>query len=75
LADKYGKTPVQIILRFEVQEGVAVLPKSTNPAHMAGNLDLFDFRLADDEMKEIRRAGYRQRAAMILTSRAWVKCC
>ncbi|MBB5182668.1 aldo/keto reductase [Catenisphaera adipataccumulans] len=55
LAEKYGKTPVQIILRFEVQEGVVVLPKSTNPAHMAGNLDLFDFRLSEDEMKEIRQ--------------------
>ena len=55
LADKYGKNPVQIILRFEVQEGVVVLPKSTNPVHMAGNLDLFDFRLSEDEMTEIRR--------------------
>jgi 2,5-diketo-D-gluconate reductase A len=55
LAEKYGKTPIQIILRFEVQEGAVVLPKSTNPAHMAGNLDLFDFRLAEDEMTAIRQ--------------------
>ncbi|MGI6212469.1 MAG: aldo/keto reductase [Anaerovoracaceae bacterium] len=54
LAEKYGKTPVQIILRFEVQEGVVVLPKSTNPDHMAGNLDIFDFRLSDEDMNEIR---------------------
>ncbi|MGI5888883.1 MAG: aldo/keto reductase [Oscillospiraceae bacterium] len=55
LGQKYGKTPVQVILRFEIQEGVAVLPKSTNPAHMAGNLDIFDFRLSDDELNEIRK--------------------
>jgi diketogulonate reductase-like aldo/keto reductase len=55
LADKYEKTPVQIILRFEVQEGVAVLPKSTKPAHMAGNLDIFDFQLTEDEMNDIRK--------------------
>lgn len=55
LADKYGKTPVQIILRFEVQEGVVVLPKSLNPKHMAGNLEIFDFELLESEMNDIRR--------------------
>ncbi len=55
LAQKYGKTPAQIILRFAVQEGVVVLPKSLNPVHMAENLDLFDFRLEDQEREEIRR--------------------
>lgn len=47
LAGKYGKNPGQIILRFEVQEGVITLPKSTNP-------DIFDFTLTEDEMNEIR---------------------
>lgn len=55
LAEKYGKTPVQIILRFEVQEGVVVLPKSTNPRHMAGNLEIFDFALLESEMNDIRQ--------------------
>lgn len=54
LAEKYGKNPGQVILRFELQEGVIVLPKSTNPARIAGNLDLFDFALTEDEMEEIR---------------------
>jgi 2,5-diketo-D-gluconate reductase A len=55
IGEKYGKTPIQVILRFEVQEGVVVLPKSTNPSHMAGNLDIFDFRLSEAEMNEIRK--------------------
>ena len=54
LAEKYGKNPGQVILRFEIQEGVIVLPKSTNPARIAGNLDLFGFALTEDEMEEIR---------------------
>ena len=43
LAHKYNKTTGQIILRFEVQEGFVVLPKSTNPQHMADNIDIFEF--------------------------------
>lgn len=54
LADKYGKNPGQIILRFEVQDGLIVLPKSTNPQRIAGNIDIFDFELPDGEMDSLR---------------------
>lgn len=54
LADKYGKNPGQIILRFEVQDGLIVLPKSTNPKRIAGNIDIFDFELSDGEMDSLR---------------------
>lgn len=54
LAEKYGKTPGQIILRFEVQEGVIILPKSVNPERIKGNLELFDFELTKDEMASLR---------------------
>lgn len=54
LADKYGKNPGQIILRFEVQDGLIVLPKSTNPQRIAGNIDIFDFELSDGEMDSLR---------------------
>ena len=54
LAEKYGKNPGQIILRSEIQEGLIVLPKSTNPERIAGNIDIFDFELEDSEMEEIR---------------------
>ena len=54
LADKYGKNAGQIILRFEVQDGVITLPKSTNPERIRTNLDIFDFELTGDEMNKIR---------------------
>ena len=54
LAEKYGKNAGQVILRFEVQDGLIVLPKSTNPARIAGNLDIFDFALTEDEMDALR---------------------
>ncbi|MDE6592043.1 MAG: aldo/keto reductase, partial [Oscillospiraceae bacterium] len=54
LAEKYGKNPGQIILRFEVQEGFVTLPKSINPDRIKGNIDIFDFSLTDREMDSIR---------------------
>lgn len=54
LAKKYNKNPGQIVLRFEVQDGLIVLPKSTSPARIAGNIDIFDFELTADEMEALR---------------------
>lgn len=54
LAEKYGKNAGQVILRFEVQDGLIVLPKSTHPERIAGNLDIFDFALTEDEMDALR---------------------
>ncbi|MDE5831762.1 MAG: aldo/keto reductase, partial [Desulfovibrio sp.] len=54
LAKKYNKNPGQIILRFEVQDGLIVLPKSTNPARIAGNIEIFDFELTPEEMRGMR---------------------
>ena len=53
LAEKYGKSPVQVILRWHVQKGNSIIPGSKSPAHLADNLDIFDFALTDDEMAEI----------------------
>lgn len=54
LADKYHKNAGQVILRFENQEGIIVLPKSTHKDRMAGNLDLFDFTLTEAEVASLR---------------------
>ena len=54
LAQKYGRDAGQIILRFEVQDGLIVLPKSTTPARIAGNLRIFDFALTEEEMHQLR---------------------
>ena len=50
LAKKYGKTTAQIIMRWHLQEGNVIFPKTLNPQHMADNLDIFDFELTDEEM-------------------------
>lgn len=54
LAEKYNKTNVQIILRWHIQEGNIVFPKSSNPQHIKDNFNIFDFELTDDEMNQIR---------------------
>ena len=55
LANKYGKSNVQIILRWHIQEGTIVFPRSTNPAHIKENFEIFDFQLTEEEMNEIRQ--------------------
>ena len=54
LAEKYQRDAGQIILRFELQEGIIVLPKSVKPARMQSNLNVFDFSLAEEEMNRMR---------------------
>ena len=54
LAEKYGKNNVQIILRWHIQEGTIVFPKSTNPKHIQDNINIFDFELTAEEMERIR---------------------
>jgi 2,5-diketo-D-gluconate reductase A len=54
LAEKYSKSPVQVILRWHVQVGNIAIPKSTNPKHIISNIDIFDFELSNDEMEAIR---------------------
>ena len=55
LGQKYGKTNVQIILRWHIQEGTIVFPRSTNPVHIKENFEIFDFELTHDEMNEISK--------------------
>ncbi len=51
MAQRYGKTPGQIVLRWHVQQpGVVAVPKSANPERIAHNLAVFDFTLSDDDM-------------------------
>lgn len=54
LSEKYNKNVGQIILRFEVQEGIIVLPKSVTSSRIESNIQLFDFELTEEEMEEIR---------------------
>lgn len=61
LAAKYGKSVVQIILRWHIQEGNVVFPKSTDPEHLAANIDIFDFEIADEEMALINELDKNKR--------------
>jgi diketogulonate reductase-like aldo/keto reductase len=53
LAEKYGKTPAQIVIRWHLQLGNVVIPKSVTPSRIAENIDVFDFELADDDVMSI----------------------
>ena len=61
LAQKYGKSNAQIILRWQIQSGNIVIPGSKNPAHIRDNFDLFDFSLTDEEMSRIAAMDQRKR--------------
>ena len=54
LGQKYRKRNAQIILRWHIQDGNIIFPKTTNPQHMKENFDIFDFALTDEEMTKIR---------------------
>lgn len=54
LAEKYNKDIGQIILRFENQDGAIVFPKSVHASRIKSNLNIFDFELTNDEMKQIK---------------------
>lgn len=52
-ASKYNKNPGQILLRFAHQNGIVVIPKSTNTDRLRGNIDIFDFELNKDDMDHL----------------------
>jgi methylglyoxal/glyoxal reductase len=50
ISRKYGKTPAQLILRWNIQHGVSTIPKSANPHRIKENFDLFDFAISAEDM-------------------------
>jgi D-xylose reductase len=61
IAARHGKTPAQVVLRWGVQRGTSIIPKTSRPARLAENLALFDFQLTEGEMAGLTRldAGRR----------------
>lgn len=53
IAEKHGKSVAHVILRWDLQRGVVVIPGSSNPEHMKENISIFDFELSDEEMARI----------------------
>ena len=53
IAEAHGRTPAQVILRWHLQQGRIVIPKSVTPSRIAENLDVFGFELSADELSAI----------------------
>jgi D-xylose reductase len=60
-AERTRKTPAQVVLRWGVQRGTAIIPSSTSPDRLRENIDLFDFELNDDEMTAISALDQKHR--------------
>ena len=77
LAQKYGKSNVQIILRWHIQSDNIVIPGASNSDHIKANIDIFDFELTEEEMREIaninKNKRYYQGTPELLASYAAMK--
>ena len=58
---KYSKTAAQVVLRWNIERGLIVIPKSSNPIRQAENLDVFDFQLTIEDMKQIEALNKNMR--------------
>lgn len=56
IGKKYGKSGPQVALKWQVQSGIPVIPKTSNPKHMAENIDLFSWTLSDGDMHALNAA-------------------
>jgi diketogulonate reductase-like aldo/keto reductase len=61
IAEKYGKTYAQVMLRWLTQKGHVVIPKSVTPSRIQENIALFDFKLSDQDMAEIAKLDKNKR--------------
>jgi 2,5-diketo-D-gluconate reductase A len=61
IAHRKGRTPAQVVLRWHIQLGCVVIPKSVNPDRIRENIDVFDFELDDADMADISKVRTRQR--------------
>lgn len=60
VGDRYGKTAAQVALRFLIQQGIAIIPKSVHRDRMVQNLDILDFELCSDDMRDIMALDQEQ---------------
>ena len=61
IAKAHGKTPAQVIIRWHLQEGFSVIPGATRHDYIKENISVFDFRLTDEEMRQMRSLDKEQR--------------
>jgi 2,5-diketo-D-gluconate reductase A len=63
LAEEYERTPAQVMLRWEVQQGIVTIPKSTDPERQRSNASVFDFELGDEAMERLATLDLGEQAA------------
>ncbi len=80
LSKKYGKTPAQILLRFQIQKGVIIIPKSVHDDRIKENIDIFDFSLNEEEMNALSKLdrnepmiGKPEAPEFTETAMGWIK--
>ena len=73
IGQKYGKTAAQVALRWNVQRGVTVIPKSVHKNRMEQNIDIWDFQLSQEDMEEIAKLDIGHSAIVDHSSPAFVK--
>jgi 2,5-diketo-D-gluconate reductase A len=61
IAERHGRTPAQIVLRWHVQLGMVAIPRTSKPERLPENLDVFDFALTDEEMERLAELAGRDR--------------
>ena len=54
IGEKYGKSPAQVILRWQMQEGIVAIPKSVRRERMEQNFDIFDFELSAEDIASVK---------------------
>ena len=60
IADAHGKTPAQVALRQHIQRGIVVIPKSVHKERMKQNMDIFDFKLSEQDMASISKLDAKE---------------
>lgn len=73
IGDKYGKTSAQVILRWHIQRGIVVIPKSTHIERMEENFNIFDFELSANDMDTIAKLDQKQSAFFAHTDPSMVE--
>lgn len=63
IAEKYQKTPAQLLLRWNLQQGIIPIPKSKNPARLAENFDVFDFSVSEEDMARLNAMNCGKRTS------------
>jgi 2,5-diketo-D-gluconate reductase A len=63
IADRHGRTPAQVVLRWHLDLGLTAVPKTSSPERMAANLDVFGFRLTEEDLADLARLDRGEAAA------------